>query len=248
MTKLPLSGQTALVTGGARRIGAAIVRALHTAGAKVIIHYHHSHEQATALATQLNEERAYSAFLVSADLQRGDLSAMMQQVLSYDNGLDILINNASLFYPTYLDWNETAAQAFMQVNAFAPYQLSLLAKVALEKRQGTIVNLVDIHAEKPLRDYGLYSQSKAALRQQTLSLAKEFAPHIRVNAVAPGAILWPEDKAVLTEDQKAVLLKNIPSERLGTAEEIAEAVLYLASAGYVTGVILPVEGGRLLGK
>lgn len=248
MTEFPLSGQTVLVTGGARRIGAAIVRMLHAAGAKVVIHYHQSHAEASALAKELNQHRADSAFLVSADLLQKDLSAVMQQILAYDKGLDILVNNASLFYPTYLEWDVSAAQALMQVNAFAPYQLSLLAKAALEKRQGTIINLVDIHADKPLRDYGLYSQSKAALRQQTLSLAKELAPQIRVNAVAPGAILWPEDKAALTAEQKTALLKNLPLQRLGTAEDIAQAVLYLATASYVTGVILPVEGGRLLVK
>lgn len=248
MTGLPLSGQTALVTGGARRIGAAIVRGLHAAGAKVVIHYHQSHAEAAALALELNQQRANSVLLVAADLQQTDLSTMMQQVLTYDKGLDILVNNASLFYPTHLEWNEKAAQMLMQVNAFAPYQLSLLAKSALEKRRGAIINLVDIHAEKPLRGYNLYSQSKAALRQQTVSLAKELAPHIRVNAVAPGAILWPEDKAALTAEQKAAMLKNIPLQRLGTAEEIAAAVLYLATATYVTGVILPVEGGRLLVK
>ncbi|MCD6046121.1 MAG: pteridine reductase [Gammaproteobacteria bacterium] len=248
MTEFPLAGQTALVTGGARRIGAAIVRRLHAAGAKVIIHYHQSHREAVALALELNQQRADSAFLVSANLLQTDLSVMMQQVLAYDKGLDILVNNASLFYPTYLEWDVGAVQALMQVNAFAPYQLALLAKAALEKRQGAIINLVDIHAEKPLRDYSVYSQSKAALRQQTMSLAKELAPQIRVNAIAPGAILWPEDKAALTEAQKEALLTMIPLQRLGRAEDIAQAVLYLATAVYVTGVILPVEGGRLLVK
>ncbi len=248
MTEFPLSGQTALVTGGARRIGAAIVRRLHVAGAKVVIHYHQSSTEALALAKELNQQRADSAFLVNADLLQTNLSAMMEEVLAYDKGLDILVNNASLFYPTHLEWDGSAAEALMQMNAFVPYQLSLLAKSALEKRKGTIINLVDIHAEKPLRDYSLYSQSKAALRQQTLSLAKELAPQIRVNAVAPGTILWPEDKAALTESQKAALLKEIPLQRLGTASVIAEAVLYLATATYVTGIILPVDGGRLLVK
>ncbi len=248
MTGLPLSGQAALVTGGARRIGAAIVRRLHASGAKVVIHYHQSHEKAVALAKELNQQRADSAFLVAADLQQRDLSVLMQQVLDCVDGLDIIVNNASLFYPTRLEWNEKAAQTLMQVNAFAPYQLSLLAKPVLEKHRGTIINLVDIHAEKPLRDYSLYSQSKAALRQQTLSLAKEFAPEIRVNAVAPGTILWPEEKAALTAEQKGALLKNVPLQRLGTAEDIAQAVLYLVTATYVTGIILPVEGGRLLVK
>jgi pteridine reductase len=248
MIEFPLLGQTALVTGGARRIGAAIVRKLHAAGATVVIHYHQSHAEAAALALELNLQRTDSAFLVNADLLQANLSTMMEQVLAYDKGLNILVNNASLFYPTYLEWDVKAAEVLMQIHAFVPYQLSLLAKAALEKRQGTIINLVDIHAEKPLCDYSLYSQSKAALRQQTLSLAKELAPYIRVNAVAPGTILWPEDKAALNEEQKTALLKNIPLQRLGTAEEIAEAVLYLVTASYVTGVILPVEGGRLLVK
>lgn len=248
MTELPLSGQTALVTGGARRIGAAIVQSLHAAGAKVVIHYHQSHAEAIDLALKLNQQRANSAFLVQADLLQSDLSVLMQQVFSYDQGLDILVNNASLFYPTYLEWDKAAAETLMYINAFVPYQLSLLAKIVLEKRQGSIINLVDIHAEKPLCDYNLYSQSKAALRQQTLSLAKELAPHIRVNAVAPGTILWPEGEAALTEAQKEAVLKNIPLQRLGTATDIAAAVLYLATASYVTGTILPVEGGRLLVK
>lgn len=248
MIEQPLRAKTALITGSARRIGATIARTLHAQGATVMIHYHQSQAEAKALAQTLNAQRADSAFLVKADLMQADLSPLMQQVLAYDKGLDILVNNASLFYPTHLQWDAAAAEALMQVNAFAPYQLSLLAKPVLEQRQGVIINLVDIHADQPLRDYGLYSQSKAALRQQTLSLAKELAPQIRVNAVAPGAILWPEDKAALSEAQKAALLKDIPLQRLGTPADIADAVLYLATAPYVTGVILPVEGGRLLKK
>lgn len=248
MIEQTLAGKTALITGGARRIGAAITRTLHARGATVIIHYHQSQTEAEALAQTCNAQRAESAFLVKVDLMQTDLSPMMQQVLAYNKGLDILVNNASLFYPTYLQWDETSAQTFMQVNAFAPYQLSLLARSALEKRQGTIINLVDIHADNPLRDYCLYNQSKAALRQQTFNLAKELAPQIRVNAVAPGAILWPEGEAALNESQRAVLLKDIPLQGLGTPQDIAEAVLYLATAPYVTGVILPVEGGRLLKK
>lgn len=248
MTEFPLTGQIALVTGGARRIGAAIARRLHAAGAKVVIHHHRSTAEAAALALELNQQRADSAFLVCADLLQADLSAMMQQVFAYDKGLDILVNNASLFYPTHLEWDAHAAKTLMQIHAFVPYQLSLLAKSTLEKRQGAIINIVDIHAEKPLRDYSLYSQSKAALRQQTLSLANELAPHIRVNAVAPGTILWPEGKGTFTQAQKEAVLKGIPLQRLGTAEDIANAVLYLATASYVTGVILPVDGGRLLVK
>ncbi len=244
-----LSGKTALITGSARRIGAAIARRLHGAGATVILHYHRSQEEAEKLAKDLNQQRPKSAFLVAFDLMQSDLSSLMQAVLAHDKGLDMLVNNASVFYPTYLEWNAQAkAQALMQINAFAPYQLSLLARPVLEPCQGNIINLVDIHATQPLRDYCLYSQSKAALRQQTLSLAKEFAPHVRVNAVAPGAILWPEKEAALNEAQKQALLNHIPLQRLGRAEDIAEAVLYLATAPYVTGVILPVDGGRLLQK
>lgn len=248
MIEQTLAGKTALITGSARRIGAAVASALHAKGATVIIHYHQSKIEAEALAQTLNAQRKDSAFLVRADLIQADLSPMMQQVLAHNKGLDILVNNASLFYPTYLQWDAVSAHTLMQVNAFAPYQLSLLARTTLEKRQGVIINLVDTHADNPLRDYGLYSQSKAALRQQTLSLAKELAPHIRVNAVAPGAILWPEAKAALEETQKKAVLKGIPLQGLGTPEDIAEAVLYLATASYVTGVILPVDGGRMLKK
>lgn len=244
-----LSGKTALITGSARRIGAAIARSLHAAGATVILHYHQSEEEAKKLAKDLNQQRPHSAFLEAFDLMRPDLSPLMQAVLAYGKGLDILVNNASVFYPTYLEWDaHEKAQALMQANAFAPYQLSLLARPMLEQSQGNIINLVDIHSAQPLRDYCLYSQSKAALRQQTLSLAKELAPHVRVNAVAPGAILWPEKEAALNEAQKQALLSHIPLQRLGKPEDIAEAVLYLATAPYVTGVILPVDGGRLLNK
>ncbi len=244
-----LKGRKALVTGGSQRIGEAIVRALHRVGATIIIHYHQSQSAAQSLAAELNAERADSAFTVSADLGQDDLSLFLKTVLEKADGLDLLVNNASIFFPTHLDpKGQEAWQKLMQINAFAPYQLSLLAAEALAKNQGAIVNIVDIHAEKPLKHYGAYSQSKAALRQQTLSLALELAPAVRVNAVAPGAILWPQNKASLSEDSKAQILEHIALKRAGTAEDIAEAVLYLALAQYVTGIILPVDGGRLLAK
>ncbi len=244
-----LSDKTVLVTGGARRIGAVIVQVLHQAGANVIIHYNQSKQEALQLKEVLNNKRADSAYVIQADLSKDSLSNLMQQAIAWKGKLHGLVNNASLFYPTELQISaESEWQELMHVNAFVPYQLSLLAKDTLMQSQGAIINIVDIHAEKPLRDYSLYCQSKAALRQQTLSLAKELAPNIRVNAVAPGAILWPEDKAELSLTQKESLLANIPLQRMGTPEEIAEAVLYLATASYVTGVILPVEGGRLLTK
>lgn len=244
-----LKGRTALVTGGGKRIGAAIVRALHQAGSCVLIHYHRSLVQAQHLAAELNALRADSAFLVSADLEKSDLSLFMKSVLDLGRGLDLLVNNASLFFPTYLDRNaQEAWQALMQVNAFAPYQLSLLAAEALASNRGSIVNIVDIYAEKPLKGYSLYTQSKAALRLQTLSLARELAPNIRVNGVAPGAIIWPENPTLLSDSAKAKIIGSIPLERIGTSEDVAQAVLYLAIAEYVTGTIIPVEGGRLLGS
>lgn len=237
---------TALITGGARRIGARIVRALHARDSRVLIHYRHSDIEARALAAELNALRADSAACLQADLR--DPQAVRQLAAAAREcfgGLDLLINNASSFYPTPLasadddDWEE-----LIHGNLRAPFLLSQALAGALGRSgAGAIVNLVDVYAEKPLRDHPLYCMAKAGLAMMTKSLARELGPAVRVNGVAPGPILWPEHGGA---DREA-LLKATALGRAGEPGDIAGAVAWLAlDAPYVTGQILAVDGGRSL--
>jgi pteridine reductase len=248
MTEATLDDKTALVTGSARRVGAAIVRRLHDAGANVVIHYRGSDVDAEALAQQLNDRRDDSAITVQADIL--DVSAaprLVSAVLEWRGRLDVLVNNASTFYPTPLGeiteqhWNDLVG-----TNLKAPLFLSQAAAPALRDSRGSIVNIVDIHASRPLREHLVYGPAKAGLAMLTRSLAKDLAPDVRVNGVAPGAILWPETE--MTESTKQTILDQIPLARAGAPEDIAGCVLYLVrDAGYVTGQIVAVDGGRSIG-
>ncbi len=243
-----LSGQCALVTGGARRVGAAIVRALHAAGASVAIHHNRSADEANALAAELNAARAGSATLYPADLL--DLTAaksMLEKVVSDHGRLDALINNASTFYATPLesineaDWNDLVG-----TNLKAPLFLSSYAAAALTESKGSIVNIIDIHADRPLGNHSIYGSAKAGLAMLTRSLAKDLAPAVRVNGVAPGAVAWPENG--MSDSTKQHILGRIPLARQGQPEDIAGCVLYLVKdAHYVTGQIIAVDGGRSIG-
>ncbi|MEK6747684.1 MAG: pteridine reductase [Pseudomonadota bacterium] len=243
-----LSGKVALITGAARRIGAVIARRLHHAGMRVIIHYRHSQSEATALYDYLNAERPGSAALVTADLGRHDeLVRLAQEAQGVWGQVDALVNNASGFFPTAMG-SVTPAQwdELMNSNLRAPFFLTQALAPTLAAVKGAVVNIVDIHAERPLKDYPVYSMAKAGLAMMTRALARELGPHIRVNGVAPGAILWPE--AGLEDDIKQHILGRTALHRPGDPRDIANAVVYLLrDAPYVTGHILVVDGGRSLG-
>lgn len=239
----------ALVTGAARRIGAAVVRRLHARGCEVIIHYHSSAADADKLAADLNRQRSGSAGTLQADLTAKDgPQQLAQQVLARTSQLAVLVNNASRFYPTPVGSIEFSHwQDLMGSNARAPLFLSQYLAEAL--RGGAVVNILDIHARRPMAGHSVYCMAKSALEMMTLSLACELAPDIRVNGVAPGAILWPEHEQPGAEADAArqELLSRVALGRLGEPDDIASAVAYLAlDAPYVTGQVLAVDGGRSL--
>lgn len=247
----------ALVTGAARRIGAGIARTLHAAGYDLALHCHRSADEMHALASELEARRAHSVLSLRADLRQFDrLPELVAQAVGRFGRLDALVNNASNFYPTPLD-KATPAQwdDLFAVNARAPFFLAQAAVPHLRAARGAVVNLADIHGERPLRDHPLYSAAKAALLMLTRSLAIELAPEVRVNAIAPGAILWPDAEAEAkaggagpSDAGRAALLARTPLARTGTPEEIAEAVLWLLrDATYVTGQVIRVDGGRVIG-
>jgi pteridine reductase len=240
-----LHGKTALVTGAARRIGAAIARRLHAAGANVVLHYRGAEAEAAALEAELNALRAASALKVKADLLAPVApKALVGATRDRFGGLDVLVNNASSFYPTALGAIEASHwDELMGSNLRAPLFLSQEAAPELAKRSGAIVNIADIHAERPLKGYAVYSIAKAGLAAMTRSLALELGPAVRVNAVSPGAIVWPDD-GQFPPPERGRIVATTPLSRLGKPEEIAQAVHFLASAPFVTGQILAVDGGR----
>ncbi len=243
-----LNGKVALVTGAARRIGAAIATRLHADGANVAIHHRGSADAAAALANKLNKLRVGSARTFHMDLADiASLPGLVNNVVGWHDRLDVLVNNASVFYPTPLgEISEQHWEELFGSNLKAPLFLSQAAVPALRKRNGAIVNIVDIHAQRPLRDHAVYSAAKAGLAMLTRSLAKDLAPDIRVNGVAPGAILWPEDD--MSDTSKDSILRQVPLARSGDPEDIAGCVLYLVrDAAYVTGQIISVDGGRSIG-
>ena len=236
-----------LITGAAKRIGADCARLLHDQGCNILLHYKSSQQEAGQLCEGFNLKRPDSAKLVQGNLQnREELEAVAQIANTCWGGLDVLINNASSFYPTPLsDTTEEQWDDLLGSNLKAPFFLGKALSNGLAKRQGCIVNIVDIHAERGLPGYSVYSIAKAGLVAMTKILAKELGPAIRVNAVAPGAILWPESG--LSAQEKTEILQRIPLGRSGSPEDIAKAVLYLVKdADYVTGQILTVDGGRTL--
>jgi pteridine reductase len=237
-----------LVTGAARRIGAAIVTRLQQDGARVAIHHRGSSADADELAALLNEQRQDSAAAFQADLlEPEDISTLIAAVVAWGGRLDGLVNNASTFYPTPIgEITEAHWEDLVGSNFKVPLFLSQEAVPHLRDAGGSIVNIVDIHAQRPLRDHPVYGPAKAALGMLTRSLAKDLAPDIRVNGVSPGAILWPEDG--MTETVQQTILQQVPMERAGMPEDIAGCVLYLMrDATYVTGQIIAVDGGRSIG-
>jgi len=235
----------ALVTGGARRIGAAIVRALHAAGMKVVIHYRASTTEAHALEAELENTRANSVLLASGDLcDAATPVALIQTATQHFGRLDLLVNNASSFYPTPLGKTSTAQfDDLIGTNLKAPYFMAQAAANPLTSTQGAIINMADMYADRPMKSYPVYSAAKAALVSLTQSLARELAPAVRVNAIAPGVILWPEN----ANDERAQhrIIARTPLERIGTPADLENAVLFLArDAKFITGQVLYIDGGR----
>ncbi len=241
-----LQGKIVLVTGGAKRVGAAICRRLHAAGATVMLHYRASAGEARLLQSELNHARPDSVALIQADLlDLAKLPAIIEQTVQTFGRLDALINNASSFYQTTVgniqpgDWDD-----LIGTNLKAPLFLSQAAALPLRNTHGAIVNITDIHAERPLKNYVVYSVAKAGLIGLTRSLARELAPEVRVNAVAPGPILWPDDES-FDELSRQRIISHTPLRREGAPDDIARAVHFLlADAGYVTGETIHVDGGR----
>ena len=243
-----LAGKTALVTGAARRVGATIARVLHGAGANVAVHYRSSAAQAARLAAELNAVREGSVSLAECNLLDVTRHApLIAQCVETFGGLDILVNNASTFYPTPVgDITEANWDDLIGTNLKAPLFLSQAAAAALHERAGLIINLADIHGMRPLRRYPVYALAKAGVIMLTRSLARELGPHVRVNAVAPGPVMWPEDG--IDPALQAKITQRTALKRPGSAVDVARACLFFASeAPYVTGQILAVDGGRSIG-
>lgn len=237
----------ALITGASRRVGAVVARILHAAGYDLALHYRHSSDEADALAKDLEQQRPNSTLLLQADLANlAALPGLIEKLLAHFGRLDALINNASAFYATPLDsatptqWNELFAS-----NAQAPFFLTQAAIPALREARGGIVNMLDIYAERPLAGYTLYCMAKASLAAMTRSLALELGPDIRVNGIAPGAVLWPAEGK--SDEEQNELLSRTPLKRAGTPEDVASAILWLLrDAHYTTGQVVHVDGGRTL--
>jgi len=242
-----LTGKVALVTGGAKRVGAAICRLLHARGANIMLHHRASVDEARALQIELNARRADSVALIQADLLNGaSLPDMVKTTIGRFERLDILINNASSFFPTTIgDITEKAWDDLVGTNLKAPLFLSQAAAVELRKRHGCIVNIIDIHAKFPMKNYVVYTVAKGGLLALTRSLARELGPEVRVNGVAPGTILWPEGEEWGDELSRQRIVNQSALKRIGEPDDIAKAVDYLVSAApYVTGQVIAVDGGR----
>ncbi len=237
----------ALLTGAARRIGATTARTLHEAGYRVVIHYRGSREDAEALRDELNARRPDSALALQADLsQLEDIEQLAQDALKQWGRIDALVNNASSFYPTPVgeaseeQWND-----LMNSNLKAPFFLAQALAESLRENRGAIITIADIHAERPLKNHPIYCAAKAGNVMLTKSLARELAPEVRVNGIAPGAILWPEQEAELDDKSKAKVLDRVPLKRPGDPQDIADTILFLLTkAPYITGQIIAVDGGR----
>ena len=240
--------RVALVTGAGRRIGAGIAHYLHQAGFRIVIHCHQSVVAAHALAQNMNQQRADSALVLTADLTIKDAAIkLIHEANNWTGQLNLLVNNAAIFAsspPDELDiehWD-----ALFTTNVKAPFWLSHTAYPYLATQHGSIINLTDIHADRPLKGYSVYCQSKAALSMQTKALAREFAPKVRVNAIAPGAIAWPEHNNALSDDLQQKIIAKTPLQQHGDPLFIAQAVLAIADNPFITGQILNVDGGRSL--
>lgn len=246
---MQMNPKVVLITGAARRIGAETASQFHAAGWNVVLHYRHSQQEAQHLCQLFNQKRANSASLLAADLSNHpDLQPFIYAAVKLWGRLDVLVNNASCFIKTPLgniaegQWDE-----IMNSNLKAPFFLAQYAAPFLSKNAGCIVNITDIHTETAFRDYAVYCISKAGLVSVTRVLAKELGPLVRVNAVAPGMICWPEGNNQLPAEAKEKIIQEAALKRIGAPQDIAKTVLFLAKdADYITGQVLTVDGGRLL--
>ncbi len=239
----------ALITGAAKRIGAEIAKALHQKGFNVVIHYLNSATEAQALCDALNQDRADSAIAIAGNIvEVEECKTIAQLSIQKWQRLDLLVNNASSFYPTpIVEATEQQWEDLMGTNLKASFFLTKYLSDALAKNSGNIINIIDIHADRPLKAHPIYSVAKAGHAMLTKSLAKELAPNIRVNGVAPGNILWPTAENPILEDEKKSILERIPLRRQGDVSDITQAVIFLAChAPYITGQIIAVDGGRSL--
>ncbi|MFZ5503541.1 MAG: pteridine reductase [Pseudomonadota bacterium] len=242
-----MQGKVVLVTGGARRIGSAICRRLHAAGMSVAIHYRRSEPQALALQAELNTARADSAAVFQAELlDAAALPALVAAIIARFGRLDGLVNNASSFYATPLaEINEQQWHDLLGTNLKAPLLLAQAAASELCQRHGAIVNIADIHADRPMRAHLLYSTAKAGLVSLTKGLAQELAPQVRVNAIAPGVIVWPEGAAWSDPEERQKIVAHTLLKREGEPDDIAKTVQFLLNdAPYITGQVIAVDGGR----
>lgn len=247
MQENALTGKVALITGGARRVGAEIARSLHAAGMRLVIHYRSSHDDAHGLQVELEKSRPQSVALVQGDLlDIARLGDVADAAAAAFGRLDALVNNASTFYPTPLgSATEHQWEDLFGTNLKAPFFLAQSVWPHLKKTHGCIVNIADIHGERPIKRYPIYSAAKAGLVMITKSLARELAPEVRVNAIAPGTILWPEGEAEVDPAQQQEMLARIPLKRSGSPADIASTALFLIrDAGYINGQIIAVCGGR----
>jgi pteridine reductase len=242
-----MQGKVVLVTGGARRVGAATCRRLHGQGANLVIHYRSSEQDARSLQTELNRIRADSVALVQGNLlDVARLPYLVDQTVTYFGQLDALVNNASSFFPTPLgEITENVWDDLIGSNLKAPLFLSQAAGPHLKKQQGCIVNIVDIHSEWPLKRYVVYNAAKGGLASLTRSLALELAPEVRVNGISPGPILWPEAGEWMDEASRQHIISRTLLKRMGEPDDIARTVAFLiGDAPYITGQIIAVDGGR----
>lgn len=242
-----MQGKVILVTGGARRVGAATCRHLHAQGANLVVHYRASESEARALQTELDQVRPGSVALVQANLlETARLSRLIDETVSHFGRLDALVNNASSFFPTPLgEISEDGWEDLIGSNLKAPLFLSQAAAPQLKRQQGCIVNIVDIHSEWPLKRYVVYNAAKGGLASLTRSLAVELAPEVRVNGISPGPILWPEEGEWMDETARQHIIGRTLLKRTGEPDDIARTVTFLiADAPYITGQIIAVDGGR----
>ena len=242
-----LQGKVVLVTGGARRVGAAICRRLHGAGADLFVHYRSAAIEARALQAELNAHRMNSLALAQADLLKvSSASQLVKAAVKEFGRLDALVNNASSFFPTVVgEITEKEWDDLVGTNLKAPLFLSQAAAPELRKHHGAIVNIIDIHAELPMRNHVVYTTAKGGLLALTRALARDLAPEVRVNGVAPGTILWPDDEAWRDEVSRQRIINQTALKRIGEPEDIAATVQFLlADAPYITGQVISVDGGR----
>jgi len=238
--------KTALITGGAARIGAQIAKTLHKNDFNIIIHCNESKDKAQLLCDELNLLKEKSAKVVVGNLNNID---SINTIVETIESIDLLVNNASVFYPLSVDESDSENwDNILDVNLKAPFFLSKGLSQKLKFSEGSIINIIDIHADRPLKKHSVYNISKAGLKMLTLTLAKELAPSIRVNGVSPGSILWPQEGAEISESDKSIMLERIALKRQGSPQDIADTVLFLANSNYLTGQIINVDGGRTLNQ